>query len=69
MSALLNYHAKPQHTGPAQFNAIGAASKQVADIFFEDTTWKAIRESAQNTDFRGKVSQSRVAVNTEGSEK
>lgn len=68
MSIPLNYHANLglishyQHTstsGPAQFkqwNTIGPASKQVGDIFFEDTAWKAIRELAQNTDFRRNVS-------------
>lgn len=68
MSIPLNYHANLglishyQHTstsGPAQFkqwNTIGPASKQVGDIFFEDTAWKAIMELAQITDFRGNVS-------------
>lgn len=72
MSTPLNYHVNLGlishylHTatsGPAQFkqsNTTGPASKSVADIFFEDTTWKAIRKVAQHTDFRGKLSRSRV---------
>lgn len=81
MSTPLNYHSNlgliihHQHTatsGAAQFkqwNTIGAASKQVADVFFEDTTTEAIRELAQNTDFRGKVSHTEwEGVDTQGLE-